>query len=74
MSGAQGGATEITPALLSRKPSPVLPRVEKSRETQGARTKKNAEVFTPSWLCAKMNDFLDREILAAKNAKDAKCL
>ncbi len=72
MGGAQGAATEITPALLSRKPSPVLPRVEKSRETQGARTKKNAEVFTPSWLCAKMNDFLDREIIAAKNAKDAK--
>ena len=72
MGGDQGTAVEITPALLSRKPSPVLPRVEKSRETQGARTKKNAEVFTPSWLCAKMNDFLDGEILAAKNAKDAK--
>ena len=72
MGGAQGVAVEITPSLLFRKPSPVLPRVEKSRETQGARTKKNAEVFTPSWLCAKMNDFLDGEILAAKSAKDAK--
>ena len=62
--------TEITPALLSRKPSPVLPRVEKSRETQGARTKKNAEVFTPSWLCAKMNDFLDVEMSSAREATE----
>ena len=68
MGGAQGAVTEITPALLSRKPSPVLPRVEKSRETQGARTKKNAEVFTPSWLCAKMNDFLDVEMLSDREA------
>ena len=70
MGGAQGAATEITPALLSRKPSPVLPRVEKSRETQGARTKKNAEVFTPSWLCAKMNDFLDVEMSSAREATE----
>ena len=69
---AQESVAEISPARLSRKPSPVLPRVEKSRETQGARTKKNAEVFTPSWLCARMNDFLDGEILAAKDAKNAK--
>ena len=68
MGGAQGAAVEVTPALLSRKPSPVLPRVEKSRETQGARTKKNAEVFTPSWLCAKMNDFLDVEMLSDREA------
>ncbi len=70
MGGAQGAATEITPALLSRKPSPVLPRVEKSRETQGARTKKNAEVFTPSWLYAKMNDFLDVEMSSAREATE----
>ena len=74
MGGAQGAAAEITPALLSRKPSPVLPRVEKSRETQGARTKKNAEVFTPSWLCAKMNDFVDGEILSTKNTKEGRAV
>ena len=62
--GSRSCATEITPTLLARKPSPILPRVEKSREAQGARTKKNAEVFTPSWLCAKMNDFLDGEVLS----------
>ncbi len=71
MGEAQGAAIEITPSLLSRKPSPVLPRVEKSRETQGARTKKNAEVFTPSWLCAKMNDFLDGEIISTQMRREA---
>ena len=70
MGGAQGVAVEITPSLLSRKPTPVLPRVEKSREAQGARTKKNAEVFTPSWLCAKMNDFLDVEMLSDREATE----
>ena len=73
MGGESSSTTvEITPALLVRNPPPILPRVTKSRDAQSERTKKRAEVFTPSSLCAKMNGFLEGEILAAENAKDAK--
>ena len=61
--GNGSSATKISACSLSTMPPPVRPRVEKSRIDQSLRTKKNAEVFTPSWLCKKMNDFLDREIL-----------
>ena len=40
----------------------ICTRVEKSREDQSERTKKKGEVFTPSWLCKKMNDFIWAEI------------
>ena len=40
----------------------ICTRVEKSREDQSERTKKKGEVFTPSWLCKKMNDFIWEEI------------
>ena len=59
------------------KEAPFLPRVEKSRKEQAARTKKRGEVFTPSWLCRKMNDFIWKEIEGdnltqrRKGAKDA---
>lgn len=59
------------------KESPFLPRVEKSRKEQAARTKKRGEVFTPSWLCRKMNDFIWEELKGSvstqrhKGAKDA---
>ncbi len=39
----------------------VQPRVEKSLEEQSDRTRKKAEVFTPSWICNKMNNHCDSE-------------
>ena len=54
--------TPISAYVLSRNPPPIRLRVEKSREDQSKRTKKSAEVFTPSWLCGKMNDFIWKEI------------
>ena len=63
-------ATEITSALLCRNPSPIQPRVAKSRDAQSERTKKSAEVFTPLRLCAKMNDFLEGEILSSAKRVD----
>lgn len=36
-------------------------RTEKDTDTQNSRTKKHAEVFTPSWICKKMNDYADEE-------------
>ena len=39
----------------------IQPRVLKSMEEQSERTKKKAEVFTPSWICNKMNNHGDEE-------------
>jgi hypothetical protein len=39
----------------------VQPRVLKTAEDQLERTKKKAEVFTPSWICNKMNNHCDAE-------------
>ena len=39
--------------------SVVKPRIAKEAERQNRRTKSRAEVFTPSWLCNKMNNDLD---------------
>ncbi len=39
----------------------IKPRVAKELERQSQRTKARAEVFTPSWLCNRMNNHLDSE-------------
>lgn len=39
----------------------IQPRVSKSLESQADRTKTKAEVFTPSWICNKMNNYCDEE-------------
>lgn len=39
----------------------IQPRVAKSLYEQNERTRSNAEVFTPSWICNKMNNFFCEE-------------
>lgn len=39
----------------------LKPRILKSQEEQALRTRKKAEVFTPAWLCCKMNNYCDDE-------------
>lgn len=39
----------------------IKPRWTKAKEAQDKRTKKKAEVFTPSWLCNVMNNSIDEE-------------
>lgn len=48
-------------ALLGESPVVLQPRIEKKLEEQQERTKKRAEVYSPSWLCNKMNNYCDRE-------------
>lgn len=43
------------------------PRTVKSEETKKARTKAKAEVFTPAWLCNKMNNCLDEDWFGRKD-------
>ena len=45
----------------------LLPRTQKTREQQKSRTKSKAEVFTPSWVCNKMNNFCDEEWFGRKD-------
>ena len=48
-------------ALLGFDTNVIQPRVFKTAEEQSDRTKSHAEVFTPSWLCNKMNNHIDSE-------------
>ncbi|MCD7785898.1 MAG: restriction endonuclease subunit M [Oscillospiraceae bacterium] len=54
------------PALL-RRVGIIRPRIEKSLEAQAERTRKKAEVFTPAWLCNRMNNSLDEEWFGRKD-------
>ena len=45
----------------------IQPRVAKSLEEQAERTRKKAEVFTPSWICNKMNNHCDTEWFGREN-------
>lgn len=54
-------------ALQGLNPILIQPRVTKSLEAQQARTKSKAEVFTPSWICNKMNNYCDEEWFGRKD-------
>lgn len=45
----------------------ILPRVQKAKEEQQSRTRTKAEVFTPSWICNKMNNFCDEQWFMRKD-------
>lgn len=45
----------------------IEPRIQKDAEVQKERTKKNAEVFTPSWICNKMNNCIDNDWFEEKS-------
>lgn len=45
----------------------LLPRVQKPKASQKDRTKKRAEVFTPSWVCCLMNNYCDDEYFGREN-------
>lgn len=59
MGDAYGADREITKSLLAS--LDLKPRILKSQEEQALRTRKKAEVFTPAWLCCKMNNHCDDE-------------
>lgn len=53
---------QITEDLVSGAYSRIIqPRVYKALEEQSSRTRKHAEVFTPSWICNLMNNYCDEE-------------
>lgn len=58
---------EITENCIVGFGNEILPRVEKSRDEQLSRTRSKAEVFTPSWICNKMNNHCDAEWFGREN-------
>ena len=44
-----------------------MPRVLKHRDTQGARSREMAEVFTPSWICNAQNNLIDEAWFGRKD-------
>ena len=59
---------QILPELITGEYSTVIqPRIAKSLKEQDGRTKKKAEVFTPSWICNEQNNLIDEEWFGEKN-------
>lgn len=51
---------EIQPSAITAENAGVISlRAEKPLYLQSSRTKQHGEVFTPVWMCRKMNDYLD---------------
>ena len=55
-----------TDTLLGMNAIDLQPRIEKALEEQQERTRKKAEVFTPVWLCNKMNNYCDEQWFGRK--------
>ncbi len=63
-----GAKSQITEDILQGFGTLVIqPRVYKSLSEQSERTRKKAEVFTPSWICNKMNNHCDAEWFGREN-------
>lgn len=65
------GYTELTPMTESTISGfiscDIQPRVRKAHTEQNLRTRKKAEVFTPTWLCNMMNNYCDSEWLGRED-------
>ena len=51
----------------------LQPRIEKELEEQRTRTRKKAEVFTPVWICNKMNNYCDEQWFERSNVFNVEC-
>ena len=59
---------EILPELITGNNTKIIqPRTAKSKEEQINRTRKAAEVFTPSWICNEMNNHCDEQWFGRPN-------
>ena len=56
-----------TQALMGLNSIMLQPRIMKAMEQQQERTKSHAEVFTPAWICNKMNNYCDEEWFGRKD-------
>ena len=61
------GSQLTVEALTGFDPIMIQPRIKKALVKQQERTRSHAEVFTPSWICNKMNNYCDEEWFGRKN-------
>lgn len=65
------GYTELNPmtevAIMGFASCDIQPRVRKALSEQSLRTRKKAEVFTPTWICNIMNNHCDSEWFGREN-------
>ncbi len=60
--------SEITiPQITGYNGNVIKPRTKKSKAEQDTRIRKNAEVFTPAWMCNEQNNFIDESWFGKKN-------
>ncbi len=65
---------EVTTELITGRYKKVIqPRTAKLKEKQNDRTKKRAEVFTPSWICNEQNNLVDERWFGRKNVFNEEC-
>ncbi len=57
----QGEQYAPTSCMSERSLAGIEPRIAKQTHKQAERTRKRAEVFTPAWICCKMNNFCDEQ-------------
>lgn len=57
--GYEYGSPILPELITGENGNVVMPRVLKHRETQSARSRVMAEVFTPSWICNAQNNLID---------------
>ncbi|MEN6617969.1 MAG: restriction endonuclease subunit M [Rikenellaceae bacterium] len=55
------------PLISGKNGNLIKPRVEKNKKEQIARVRDKAEVFTPSWICNKQNNLIDKAWFGAEN-------
>lgn len=53
--------------IIGKNSDVIQPRILKTKERQGSRTKEKAEVFTPSWVCNVQNNLVDNAWFEDKN-------
>lgn len=57
----------VSDIIMILKNGVLVPRIMKSKNVQSERSKKNGEVFTPSWVINKMNNYCDEQWFGSKN-------
>ncbi|MBK5202365.1 MAG: hypothetical protein JJE45_01410, partial [Prolixibacteraceae bacterium] len=57
----------VIPLISGKNGNIIKPRVEKNKKEQIARVRDKAEVFTPSWICNKQNNLVDKAWFEAED-------
>lgn len=66
---------QITKVLITGENKKVIqPRIYKDKKQQTDRTKRNAEVFTPSWICNSQNNLVDEAWFGKKDVFNSEML